>query len=512
VKYRTRTEQYRAPHTVDGETVEVTKTREVHVPVLPPDWDSVAIKAAAGLVLTLTVLSVVWSTWSIGSLLGGGVIGYMAAVIFDVSWATTLLLEWLARYDARKRRLPRVLGWALLLVTMCAIAAHGLVLKNPGMAVVGALVSAVAKVLWLALTRHIDRELSDDDQQWVATQVSQANAKMAVAGVRRQVARLEDRAAAELLAMEASRPATLRVEQDTRQTAKQQLLPEPAGPELSGQTLSIETPLTPYRSWTPRNDRELQQNFPDSIMNGSHNPVVYFAIMGNRVKIGTTTHLRNRIASLSLPPESIKRTVYGGRETEMRYHEGFAEYRIDNTEWFRLEGDLERFLTQDPESPQALAGNISSAGTPGGELDQELPESVDSRQVQPATFSGGAVRQLRPTDLVAGSERRTPVAGLADLLPKAAEKLPATTEFQQVSGPTVPASAEKSPGRISQVATVRQVAEELGTTDVAAVLPAVAARIGRQPNQETVTRELRRIRKTIADSSGNSDDSSGMYL
>jgi hypothetical protein len=360
VKYRTRTEQYRAPHTVDGETVEVTKTREVHVPVLPPDWDSVAIKAAAGLVLTLTVLSVVWSTWSIGSLLGGGVIGYMAAVIFDVSWATTLLLEWLARYDATKRRLPRVLGWMLLVVTMGAIAAHGLVLKNPAMAVVGALVSAVAKVLWLALTRHVDRELSADDRQWVAAQISQANAELAVANVRRQVSRMKDRVAAELLAAELSRPAELRAEQDTRQATSRQL-PEPA-------------------------ERELP----------------------------------------------------------------------------------------------------------------ELPEAAASRQVPPPAVPVAAVRPLRPA---------TPAAELPDS-EIAAERHPATDESAQVSEPELPEPAGKLPVRVSQVATVRQVAEELGTTDPAAVLPAVAARLGKQPNQETVTRELRRIRKAAAGDAGNS----GMYL
>lgn len=199
---KTRTEHYTEPHTRDGITVDVAKTRKVPVPSLPRDWDTLAVRAATGLVGVLTSFSVVWSTWSIGSLLHGGV-GYLAATVFDIAWAVCLLLEWMARYVARKRTFPRNLGWVLLVGTMGVIFWHGLVLHSVSMAVAGAMVSAFAKLLWLGVMKHIDRELSAEDEQWVTAQVSAANAKLAIAGVRRQVARNDHRATLELLAMEA---------------------------------------------------------------------------------------------------------------------------------------------------------------------------------------------------------------------------------------------------------------------------------------------------------------------
>lgn len=204
MKFRTITQRYMTEHTRDGITVPVEKTRQVTVPALPRDMDAVAIKAASGLVLTLTLISIVWSTWSIGGLLGSG-IGFLAAVVFDLAWGVCLLLEWMARFDVAKRKFPRVLGWLLLLATMGAIFWHGMERGNVAMGVCGAAVSAFAKALWLGVMKHIDRDLSPEDAQWVAAQISAANAKMAVASVRRQVARIEDRAAAELLALEAAR-------------------------------------------------------------------------------------------------------------------------------------------------------------------------------------------------------------------------------------------------------------------------------------------------------------------
>jgi hypothetical protein len=202
VKYRLKTEHYTEPHTREGITVPIRKTRLVEVPALPRDWDTTAVKTATALVMLLTTFAVVWSTWSIGSLLHGG-IGYVAATVFDIAWAVCLILEWMARFDRTKRAFPRGLGWVLLVCTMAVIFWHGLILGSVSMAVAGAMVSAFAKLLWLGVMKHIDRKLSPEDEQWVAAQISAANAKRAIAGVRRQVARDEHRAALELLAMEA---------------------------------------------------------------------------------------------------------------------------------------------------------------------------------------------------------------------------------------------------------------------------------------------------------------------
>jgi hypothetical protein len=210
VKFKTRTEHYTEPHTVDGITVPVTRTRTVSTPLLPRDWDRAALRTTTALVMVLTVVAVAWSTVSIGNVLGGGV-GYLAASVFDVAWATCLLLEWMARFSPDKRAFPRRLGWLLLVLTMGAIFWNGMLAHSVAMAVVGAVVSFVAKVLWLGVTKHVDKELSDPDAQWVAAQISAANAKMAVAQVRRQAARIEHQAAAELLAMEAETGPTMQL-------------------------------------------------------------------------------------------------------------------------------------------------------------------------------------------------------------------------------------------------------------------------------------------------------------
>lgn len=194
-------EEYVGEHTREGITVPVTKTREVRMPVLPRNWDSVALRVVVGLVGVLTLASIVWSTWSIGSLLHGGP-GYLAAGVFDLAWAVSLALEYLGRFDAEKRKFSTRLGWVLLLATMGLIFWHGMTLHSVGMAVGGAAVSAFAKILWLGVMKHVHRELSPEDSQWVAAQISAANAKMAVADARRRASHIEQRAALELLAME----------------------------------------------------------------------------------------------------------------------------------------------------------------------------------------------------------------------------------------------------------------------------------------------------------------------
>lgn len=187
--------------TIDGTTNQVQEPYTVRMPKLPRDRDAMALVAVSGLVLALTLVAIVWSTHSIGTLLGGGV-GYMAGVVFDVAWLAVLLLEWMARFAPAKREFPRKVGWALALVAAGAIFLEGQMAGGWQMATVGAAVSIVAKVLWWAVFKHIDKDLSPADSQWVAAEMSKANAKLAIAGVRRQAAKAEVAARLELLAAE----------------------------------------------------------------------------------------------------------------------------------------------------------------------------------------------------------------------------------------------------------------------------------------------------------------------
>lgn len=181
----------------------ITVSLPTPLPPLPRDWQLIALRVAIALAISMMGVAIVWSTYSIGTLLGGG-IGFAAAVVFDVSWIIVLVLEYLARFDAEKRRFPQVLGWGLLGVTMAAIAWEGLAQepRSWGMAIFGAMVSLVAKTLTLAVMEHVNVELSPEDRVWIKEVTSKVQTKAVVAQVRRTAARDEVRATKQLLAME----------------------------------------------------------------------------------------------------------------------------------------------------------------------------------------------------------------------------------------------------------------------------------------------------------------------
>lgn len=76
---------------------------------------------------------------------------------------------------------------------------------------------------------------------------------------------------------------------------------------------------------------------PLNIPDGPHADVVYFVLNGNRVKIGTTTNLRNRVRALSLPSSNVIAVVPGGRNKEADLHAALSHLRIGRTEWFAFD-------------------------------------------------------------------------------------------------------------------------------------------------------------------------------
>ena len=77
----------------------------------------------------------------------------------------------------------------------------------------------------------------------------------------------------------------------------------------------------------------------------SHSPIVYFIRMGDRVKIGTTTNLVQRVNALSLALPDVAKVIMGGADTEALLHERYAEYRVyENREWFEVRGQLAKDL------------------------------------------------------------------------------------------------------------------------------------------------------------------------
>lgn len=78
----------------------------------------------------------------------------------------------------------------------------------------------------------------------------------------------------------------------------------------------------------------------------SRESVVYFIRGHERVKIGYTTDLPRRLASLSHAPDVVAATVPGGRDLERRLHMRFARYRIGRTEWFHLNHEIEAYISE----------------------------------------------------------------------------------------------------------------------------------------------------------------------
>lgn len=69
-------------------------------------------------------------------------------------------------------------------------------------------------------------------------------------------------------------------------------------------------------------------------------PVVYYLLLGDRIKIGTTIHLRNRLKSLRVDDRAVLATEPGGLELERRRHLQFATERLGRREDFAISARL----------------------------------------------------------------------------------------------------------------------------------------------------------------------------
>ena len=70
--------------------------------------------------------------------------------------------------------------------------------------------------------------------------------------------------------------------------------------------------------------------------------VVYYIGYGDRVKIGTSSNPRARLAQLSY--ERLLAFEHGDRSREQRRHAQFAAHRIGRGEWFEANDDLSRHI------------------------------------------------------------------------------------------------------------------------------------------------------------------------
>lgn len=175
--------------TVDGETTYRQVPRTVWVPAPPRDWDAVVARALVCAAVAGTLLSMAWSTDSIGNLLdrkGTSLIAYSVAGVFDVVWLACQAREWLERDDPARARAARRAGYAFLLVAMAAIYADGHEAGQYVAGAGGAAVSALAKFLWFLALGYYAVELDEGTAHHLRARRQKIAVRLAVRAHRRR--------------------------------------------------------------------------------------------------------------------------------------------------------------------------------------------------------------------------------------------------------------------------------------------------------------------------------------
>lgn len=166
--------------------------RTHHIPLPAPrpphDWDRTVLAAITTTTVLLVTVSIAWSTSGIGALLQHVTLpplAYGAAGAFDATWVIAMALEWLARYDEQRARLPRRAGHVALAAAMAGVGIHGWLAGDWATATVGAVISALAKGGWTLVMRHQAVTLDADTAAWLAAERSSRGAARALAAEER---------------------------------------------------------------------------------------------------------------------------------------------------------------------------------------------------------------------------------------------------------------------------------------------------------------------------------------
>lgn len=180
------------PHTVDGETEMVLDREIIEVPAPPADWDQIVRIGVTVLAVILLVVSVSWSTSSIGSILTRIVpsaAAYGAACAFDTLWIMCTAVQWLLRTDPARAKKAETGGRLALAIAMAAVFADGYINHELVIGAVGAAVSALAKGgTYLAMLVHA-RPLDSRTQQWLDKRRAHINGQLGLIPVRRELQR-----------------------------------------------------------------------------------------------------------------------------------------------------------------------------------------------------------------------------------------------------------------------------------------------------------------------------------
>lgn len=106
----------------------------------------------------LTAVAVGWAVGAIGGILTATAhpaFAYSVAVLYDAVWLYALAQETAHRRQGSSARLPEVIGWIFLPLTVGILVAHGLLVGDVLAAIVGGLVPVLAK---MTLVMAIDRD------------------------------------------------------------------------------------------------------------------------------------------------------------------------------------------------------------------------------------------------------------------------------------------------------------------------------------------------------------------
>lgn len=124
-----------------------------------------------------------------------------------------------------------------------------------------------------------------------------------------------------------------------------------------------------------------------------HDPVVYFAVVGDLVKIGTTTNIVERFACMNLPPTKRVHVIPGWYEVERRFHERFDAERHPDTEWFtlsdRLRAHLDELIQQgEAKCPSSVTPRWCAPSAP---VAKSLPTNTVRAKAPPPQRRGGVI-------------------------------------------------------------------------------------------------------------------------
>ncbi|WP_061443843.1 hypothetical protein [Streptomyces sp. CCM_MD2014] len=176
--------------TFEGETSYRQVPRTVWVPAPPRDWDAVVARALVCAAILGTVLSLGWSTDSIGHLLdrtGSDVTAYAVAVVFDVVWLACQAREWLEREYPERAAGAKVGGYVCLALAMAAIFANGYEAGETVAGAGGAAVSALAKFLWVLALGYYAVELDEGAAYDLHTRRQSIAVRLALRASRRRL-------------------------------------------------------------------------------------------------------------------------------------------------------------------------------------------------------------------------------------------------------------------------------------------------------------------------------------